>query len=130
MQLLPCSATSVLVLIITLSLQLLLTSSIPIAATVTTKSTTKSITMTTSPLPSPSYTYLSYAQIHHRLVLLSTIFPRLLRFYSAQDHFSLPHVGNCSQIPVTDADLQPFLDDRYASSTTPTPLPTVVPPET
>lgn len=127
-QLHPCSATSVLVLVVTLSVQLLPTISIPMAATAI-NSTTKSSTITNSPLPSPTYTYLSYAQIHHRLVLLSTIFPRLMRLYSAQDRFSLPHVGNCSQIPVTDADLQPFLDDRYASSTTPTPLPTIVPPD-
>lgn len=48
------------------------------------------------------YTHLTYAQIHYRLVKLSRKHPNLLRIYSAQDRFSLPHVGNCSELSISD----------------------------
>lgn len=109
-----CSAT-LFVLILCVSLL-----TVPTCTLAATNSTT------TTSVP-PPYTHLSYAQIHHRLVLLSKLFPTLLRLYSAQDRFSLPHVGDCSQIPVSDDDLQPFLNDNGTTSTTPIPLPTTAP---
>lgn len=43
------------------------------------------------------FTYLSYAQIHRRLSQLAEAYPKLIRLYSAQQIFLLPHVGNCTQ---------------------------------
>lgn len=45
------------------------------------------------------FTHLTYAQIHFQIKNLSLHYPNLLRVYSAQDRFSLPHVGNCSEFP-------------------------------
>lgn len=42
------------------------------------------------------FTYLNYNQIHSALVALADKYPKLIRLYSAQDRFSLPHVGNCT----------------------------------
>lgn len=44
------------------------------------------------------FTHLTYAQIHYLLTQLAQEHPNLLRIYSAQDRFSLPHVGNCSEL--------------------------------
>lgn len=44
------------------------------------------------------FAYLSYAAIHWRLSELAAQYPHLLRLYSAQDEFGLPHVGTCSQL--------------------------------
>lgn len=44
------------------------------------------------------FVHLTYAQIHFRITQLSQQYPNLLRIYSAQDRFSLPHVGNCSEL--------------------------------
>lgn len=44
------------------------------------------------------FTHLNYAQLHFKIKTLSQKYPNLLRVYSAQDRFSLPHVGNCSEI--------------------------------
>lgn len=44
------------------------------------------------------YKYLSYGQIHWRLAELAAEYPKLLRLYSAQQTFLLPHVGNCTQL--------------------------------
>lgn len=54
---------------------------------------------------SKPYKYLTYAQIHKRLVELVDANPKLLRMYSAQQTFLLPHVGNCTQFQsATDTD--------------------------
>lgn len=50
------------------------------------------------PARSDSFTHLTYAQIHFQIKNLSLQYPNLLRLYSAQDRFSLPHVGNCSEL--------------------------------
>ncbi|PXF47949.1 Carboxypeptidase D [Gracilariopsis chorda] len=42
------------------------------------------------------FTYLNYNQLHSCLVTLADKYPKLIRLYSAQDRFSLPHVGNCT----------------------------------
>ncbi|KAI0561519.1 Zinc carboxypeptidase [Gracilaria domingensis] len=42
------------------------------------------------------FKYLSYNELHERLVNLADKYPALIRLYSAQDRFSLPHVGNCT----------------------------------
>ncbi|CDF38763.1 unnamed protein product [Chondrus crispus] len=44
------------------------------------------------------YKYLSYGQIYWRLTELAAKYPKLLRLYSAQQTFLLPHVGNCTQL--------------------------------
>lgn len=43
------------------------------------------------------YKYLSYAEIHRTLVNLVDKYPKLIRLYSAQQAFLLPHVGNCTE---------------------------------
>lgn len=50
-----------------------------------------------NPACSVPFTHLTYAQIHFQLKNLSLQYPNLLRVYSAQDRFILPHVGNCSE---------------------------------
>lgn len=51
--------------------------------------------------PAPAYakpfTHRTYAQIIDRLTHLANQYPSLLRIYSAQDRFSLPHVGTCTE---------------------------------
>lgn len=51
-----------------------------------------------SPNYAKSFKYLSYAQIHWRLSELAAKYPKILRLYSAQQTFLLPHVGNCTQL--------------------------------
>lgn len=46
---------------------------------------------------SAPYRYLTYPEIHQRLVELVKTYPNILRMYSAQQTFLLPHVGNCTQ---------------------------------
>lgn len=50
-----------------------------------------------NPACSVPFTHLTYAQIHFQIKNLSLQYPNLLRVYSAQDRFILPHVGNCSE---------------------------------
>lgn len=51
-----------------------------------------------SPIDATQFTHLTYAQINYQIKTLSQQYPNLLRVYSAQDRFSLPHVGNCSEL--------------------------------
>lgn len=60
-----------------------------------------------TPSHAEKYTYLTYSKIHLRLTQLSKKFPRLIRLYSAQDRFSLPHVGECEEQESEDATPQP-----------------------
>lgn len=51
----------------------------------------------TSYVTAKPFKYLNYSQIRLRLSQLAADHPTLIRVYSAQDRFSLPHVGNCSE---------------------------------
>ncbi|CAN8062439.1 unnamed protein product [Agarophyton chilense] len=48
------------------------------------------------------FKYRSYNQIHQCLVSLAEKYPALIRLYSAQDRFSLPYVGNCTNVQTSD----------------------------
>lgn len=50
------------------------------------------------PISAIPYTHLTYAQIHFRLTQLADKYPTLIKIFSAQKAFSLPHVGVCSQL--------------------------------
>lgn len=53
------------------------------------------------------FKYLSYADIHLRLSELASAHPTLIRLYSAQQTFLLPHVGNCTQFDTTNPSQPP-----------------------
>lgn len=81
--------------------------------------TTLLLTTLLSTSTADPYTHLSYPQIHYRLVRLSKQYPNLIRFYSAQDRFSLPHVGNCSQFPDDLIELSALIDDDSVAEPAP-----------
>lgn len=53
------------------------------------------------------FKYLTYSQIYYRLTRLAKAYPSLIRLYSAQDRFSLPYVGNCTEQLTEDGEPKP-----------------------